>query len=228
MINSTPDSQLLLHVPVVSFIGKPDCGKTTLLEKLLPKLTSKGYKVGVIKHHVHEFEMDKPGKDTWKLKQAGACVVALSSPTGLGIIRDTDYDTEIEELVHRYFFDMDIVFTEGYKQKPFPKIEIYRSSVHETPLERDNTWVAMVADKKTDDDLPHFQPGEIDPLAHFIEDRFIKQAGQAKTTLMVNGKNIPLNNFVEGFLRKSLHGMTSALKGCENAKEITIHISNEK
>ena len=66
--------------PVVSFVGKPDSGKTTLLEKLIPELNRRGYRVGTIKHHVHQFEMDKPGKDTFRHKQAGARVVALSSP----------------------------------------------------------------------------------------------------------------------------------------------------
>ena len=70
-MTSKPEYVAVLVPPVVSIIGKPDCGKTTLLEKLIPELTNQGYRVGTIKHHVHEFEMDKPGKDTWKHKQAG-------------------------------------------------------------------------------------------------------------------------------------------------------------
>jgi molybdopterin-guanine dinucleotide biosynthesis protein B len=214
--------------PVVSIIGRPDCGKTTLLEKLIPELTNQGYRVGTIKHHVHEFEMDKPGKDTWKHKQAGARVVALSSPAGLGVIRDTEYDSPVAELVHRYFYDVDIVFTEGYKQEAMPKIEVYRSSVHPAPLpERDATWTAMVSDTEVADDLPHFQPDKITDIAAFIIKTFIKPGPKAKATLFVDGKNIPLNTFVEKFIRKSILGMTSSLKGCDKAMQITITVRND-
>lgn len=226
MIQSN-NNQTAIKPPVVSIVGKPDCGKTTLLEKLIPELTKQGYKVGTIKHHVHAFEMDKPGKDTWKHKKAGAAVVALSSPGGLGVIRDTEYDTTIEELVHRYFFDMDIVFTEGYKQEPMPKVEVYRSSVHNAPLHRDPTWSAMVSDIRIHDDLPYFSPDDATTLADFIINTFIKPTPKPVAMLFVDGKKIPLNNFVEGFLRKTFLGMASALKGCDSAREITITIRNE-
>ena len=214
--------------PVVSIIGKPDCGKTTLLEKLIPELANQGYRVGTMKHHVHEFEMDKPGKDTWKHNQAGARVVALSAPSGLGVIRDTEYDSPIEELVQRYVYDVDIVFTEGYKQEAMPKIEVYRSNIAPEPLPgRNATWSAMVSETKVADDLPHFQPDKIPAIAAFIINTFIKSKRQAKATLLVNGKTIPLNGFVQKFIRKSILGMISSLKGCDKAKQITITINND-
>ena len=97
---------------IIALVGKPDSGKTTLLEKLLPELNRRGYRIGTVKHHVHKFEMDKEGKDTWRHKQAGASTVALSSPTGLGIIRDVDHDQAIEELLDRYYYDVDLVIAE--------------------------------------------------------------------------------------------------------------------
>ncbi len=66
-------------IPIVSFVGKANSGKTTLLEKVVRELKLKGYRVAVIKHSPHGFEMDHPGKDSWRLTQAGSDIVALSS-----------------------------------------------------------------------------------------------------------------------------------------------------
>ena len=211
--------------PVIAFIGKPDSGKTTLLEKLIPELRRRGYRIGTIKHHVHTFEMDKPGKDTWRHKQAGASTVALSSPTGLGIIRDVDEDLTIEELVGRYYGDIDLVITEGYKRLGLPKIEVFRTALHTEPLpDRDDTWVAMVSDSVGPENLPCFGLDDVVGLANFLEERYIKPFPKQKTSLLVNGQPVYLNTFVESFLRQAITGMTCSLKGCQNPQEIIITI----
>jgi len=211
--------------PVIAFIGQPDSGKTTLLEKLIPELRRRGYRIGTIKHHVHTFEMDKPGKDTWRHKQAGASTVALSSPTGLGIIRDVPGDLTIEELVGRYYGDIDLVITEGYKRLGLPKIEVFRRALHGEPLpDRDKTWVAMVSDAPGPEDIPCFALDDIIGLADFLENRFIKPFPRQKTSLLVNGQPVYLNSFVESFLRQAITGMTCSLKGCQDPREIIITI----
>jgi molybdopterin-guanine dinucleotide biosynthesis protein B len=211
--------------PVIAFIGKPDSGKTTLLEKLIPELNRRGYRIGTIKHHVHTFEMDKPGKDTWRHKQAGARTVALSSPTGLGIIRDVSEDLTIEELIGRYYGDIDLVITEGYKRLGLPKIEIFRQALHSEPLpDRDDTWVAMVSDTAGPTDLLCFALDDIVGLADFLEEKFIKPFPRQKTSLLVNGQPVYLNSFVESFIRQAITGMTCSLKGCQNPEEIIITI----
>jgi len=214
--------------PIVSLIGKPDSGKTTLLEKLIPELNRQGYRVGTIKHHVHRFEMDKPGKDTWRHKQAGARVVALASPTGLGIIRDTDGDPDVRRLAAHAFTDVDLVITEGYKRLDLPKIEVYRTALHAEPLAgRDATWTAMVSDAPPTGDLPWFGLDDVAGLARFLINTFIKPAERPLATLMVDGQHIPLNSFVETFLRQSVVGMIGALKGCRAPREITVTIRND-
>ncbi len=211
--------------PVIAFVGKPDCGKTTLLEKLIPELGSRGYKIGTIKHHVHEFAFDREGKDTWRHKQAGARVVALSSPTGLGLIRDNDRDPAVAELVDRYFYDVDLVLAEGYKHTDLPKIEVHRSSAHASPLtDRDRTWQALVSDRATADNLPWFSLDDTIGLADFIVKRFLVRPGPVRATLLVDGQPVALNDFVEQFLARTVTGMTSALKGCEDGREITLTI----
>ncbi|MEJ2032181.1 MAG: molybdopterin-guanine dinucleotide biosynthesis protein B [Deltaproteobacteria bacterium] len=214
--------------PVISLVGRPDCGKTTLLEKLIPELNRRGYRVGTIKHHVHRFDMDRPGKDTWRHKRAGAKVVALSSPTGLGIIRDVEEDTPIEELVARYFDDVDLVITEGYKRAAMPKIEVYRRAAHSEPLPADHTWVAIVSDVPIAGDLPHFRPEDASGLADFLVERFLSLAPCAAITLLVDGKAVPLNQFAGTFLRQAVAAMVGSLKGCDGAREINLRIHNDE
>ncbi len=172
--------------PIVSVIGKANSGKTTLLEKLIPALIAQGVRVGTIKHHVHQFDMDRPGKDTWRHKQAGARVVALSSPTGLGIIRDREDELPLPELARRYFEDVALVLTEGYKGGPAPKVEVFRASVHQEPLaERDDTWLALVSDQELDFGLPRFGLEEAERLAHFLI-RVLLNDRQARPLLQTN------------------------------------------
>ena len=158
---------------MISIVGKARSGKTTLLEKLIPELVDRGLRIGIIKHHAHHFEMDQPGKDTWRLKKAGAQVVALSSPAGLGIIRTMQKDASLDDLVARYFFDMDLVLTEGYKNEQKPKIEVYRNTVHDTPLKGlNNELIARVSDVQ-DVNILCFQLDEVKRLADFLVARFI-------------------------------------------------------
>jgi len=214
---------------IIALVGKQDSGKTTLLEKLIPELTRRGYRIGTVKHHVHEFEMDREGKDTWRHKRAGASTVGLSSPSGLGIISDTDHDHAIEELLDRYYYDVDLVIAEGYKRTNLPKIEIFRSAAHNSPLAgRDQTWKAIISDTPIETVLPCFALEDIAGLADFLVSSFINKSGKTKVTLLADGVPVPLNSFVESFIRKAIQGMTGSLKGCDKARRITIVVHPDR
>ena len=162
--------------PVLALIGKPNCGKTTLIEKLIPALADKGVRVGTIKHHHGEIQMDTPGKDTWRHKQAGAKVVLLSSPVGIGLIQDTVADTPVEDLVSRYFQEVDLVIAEGYKWSTLPKIEVFRSTVYDEPMqEPGETLIAMVSDVAIRQGLPWFKNDDIGSLVEFILEKIVNQ-----------------------------------------------------
>jgi len=159
-------------LPMVSFIGSSGSGKTTLLEKLIPELTGRGLKVGTIKHHIHDFDMDRKGKDSWRHKQAGASISMISSPNRIGMVMDVDHDYNPYELAP-LFCNIDIVLSEGYKYKDVPKIEVYRPETHKDILLKDDkNLVALVSDVPVDLDLPRFLTRDIKELADFLIDYF--------------------------------------------------------
>ena len=156
---------------VLSIVGNSGTGKTTLMEKLIPEFKSRGLKVGTIKHHIHDFEMDKPGKDSWRHKQAGSDVSMISSPGQIGIVMDAVYDHKPDELLH-FFNNVDIVLTEGYKSGDNFKIEIIRSKRKDLPVKPlctgDERLLAVISDFYIDTDVPRFSAEDIEGLAVFI------------------------------------------------------------
>lgn len=120
--------------PVFSFVGSSGSGKTTFLEQLIPILVIKGCRVGLIKHDAHKFQIDKPGKDSYRLKEAGAETVSINSDDKLAIVQSHDGSYSIEDIILKFFGDMDIILTEGYKKSDIPKFEIYRENNGKPPV----------------------------------------------------------------------------------------------
>lgn len=165
-----PDPKI--STPFVSVVGNSGSGKTTFIEKLIPELIGRGLKVGTIKHDVHGFEMDKPGKDSWRHKQAGASATIISSPYQIGMVMDVAYDHKPDELL-AYFNGMDIILTEGYKRGDHPKMEIFRNEIINEPLcKNDKYLLAIITDSKIDIDVPTFFLEEVKEIAEFLIKHF--------------------------------------------------------
>lgn len=103
-------------IPIVCFVGASNVGKTTFLERLIPELERRGYRVGIVKHDAHSFEIDREGKDTWRLRRAGANTVAISSPEKVAVIRRTDEEMDLQVMAGRLFWSEDLLLTEGFKR----------------------------------------------------------------------------------------------------------------
>lgn len=160
---------------VISIIGKKNSGKTTFLAKLTPVLKARGYRIGVIKHDVHGYDIDHEGTDSWQHKHSGAHTVAVSSPQKISVIKDTEQDMDLDEIAKSYFSDVDLVITEGYKTAGKPQIEIFRSSVHKTTIDQEiKNLVALVSDESIDEGVPCFDIEEVEAVADFIEAKFLK------------------------------------------------------
>lgn len=161
-------------IPVFSLVGsKSNVGKTTVLCKLISILKARGYRIGTIKHDVHKFDIDHEGKDTWLHAQAGADVVCISSPEKLAIIEKVQEENSLDDVISRVK-DVDIIITEGYKGGDKPKIEVFRSAVATELATSDEELIGLVTDVKFDSDKPQFSFEEIELLADFVEDKFLK------------------------------------------------------
>ncbi len=158
--------------PIISVVGKSNSGKTTLIEKLIYELKKRNYRVGVIKHASHGFDIDKEGKDSWRHKTAGANTVVVAAPGIIAMIKDEPVDSL--DRLECYFHNSDLIITEGYKKEKKPKIEVFRPEIHKAPLcLNDDSLIAFVSDAPIDTRVPLFRTQEIDKLADLIEKQFL-------------------------------------------------------
>jgi len=214
-------------IPIISIVGKSDSGKTTLIEKLVPELTRRGYRVATIKHDVHGFEVDREGKDSWRHKQAGAHTVVISSPNKVALIRDVEKDLTLDEIREKLIQDVDLILSEGYKKDIQPKIEVFRKEKHKKLLctKKDNL-IAIVSNQKFNVGVPCFHLEDMKGLSTFIEKEFIKSKQKKEVSLRVDGRPIHMTPFVKDFLTKTVKGMLSSLKGCKTSQRIDIRIED--
>jgi molybdopterin-guanine dinucleotide biosynthesis protein B len=216
-------------IPIVSIVGKSDSGKTTLIEKLVPELTQRGYKIATVKHDIHGFEVDREGKDSWRHKQAGAHTVVISSPNKVALIRDVEKDLTLEEIREKLVQDVDLILSEGYKKDVQPKIEIFRKEKHKELLcTKEDNLVAIVSNKTFDiEGVPCFFLDDINSLAGFVEKRFLASKEEKGIILKVDGRVVSLTPFVKSFITNTIQGMLSSLRGCDTAKRIEIRIEGK-
>ncbi|MGQ9648320.1 MAG: molybdopterin-guanine dinucleotide biosynthesis protein B [Thermodesulfobacteriota bacterium] len=215
-------------IPIVSIVGKSDSGKTTFIEKLVPELTRRGYRIATVKHDVHGFEVDHEGKDSWRHKQAGAHTVVISSPEKVALIRDVDKDLTLSEIRERFIQDVDLIVSEGFKKDVQPKIEIFRKEKHKKLLcTKEDNLIAIVSDKKFRVGVPCFFLDEVKGVADFIEKKYLQPQKGRDVSLKVDGTRISMTPFVESFVARTIQGMLSSLKGCETAKRIEIRIEGQ-
>jgi molybdopterin-guanine dinucleotide biosynthesis protein B len=162
------------EIPILSVVGKSNTGKTTLIERLIPELVRRGFRVATIKHNRHGFEIDHEGKDSWRHKHAGARVTVVASPHRVALVEDAPRDYTMEELRDRYIRDVDLVLAEGFKKNPHPKIEVFRPEIHPERLcGPDDHCVAVVSEAPLTLAVPRFGPEDIPALCDFIEQHLL-------------------------------------------------------
>ena len=154
---------------ILSIIGKPDSGKTTLILKLLPELRKKRYRVAVAKHCPHGFNLDIEGKDSWRFTQQGAEGTFLSCANQIALIRPKKSKSSIKQRLLDYFSDFDLILMEGYNHEPGMKmIQIIRSSI-EDKLSTLEEIVAYISDLSLDTDKPVYKPDDLSGIVSLIE-----------------------------------------------------------
>ncbi|HHF2924210.1 TPA: bifunctional molybdopterin-guanine dinucleotide biosynthesis adaptor protein MobB/molybdopterin molybdotransferase MoeA [Vibrio alginolyticus] len=161
-----------LNIPILGFAAYSGTGKTTLLEALLPKLTEAGLRIGMLKHAHHNFDVDKPGKDSYRLRKAGASQMLIASRNRFALMTETpEAEAEFEYLLTRFDEDMlDVVLVEGCKNIAFPKIELHREEVGKPWLyPNDENIIAIASDSaELDSELPQMSINDLDAIAQFV------------------------------------------------------------
>lgn len=228
---------------ILGFYGCHDSGKTTLIEKLIPELKAKGYRVATLKNIPREFSIDTEGKDTYKHKQAGAGLVVASSESETSFIFNERMDfNEIIERIKNYNFD--VILVEGHKRQDIPKVKVGEMETMEnTVFEYDGSNFNEILNyiekeiqiEKIYEKLPlldckkcGFTCREMAELIFNKEKDYsdckIISEEEGGLLIEVDGKKIWTGGFVKNTVKNVIFGLVSSLKGGENAKEIKIKI----
>lgn len=166
-------------VPILGFAAYSGVGKTTLLSRIIPLLKQQGLRVGLIKHGHHNFDVDIPGKDSYRLRQAGASPVMIVSKYRRAIITELTPGQEPRLDDQLKLFDqseLDLVLVEGFKAEIFPKIELHRTGLgHPLLYPNDPNIIAIACDGALDipADLAQLDINQPEQVAAFILTRFI-------------------------------------------------------
>ncbi len=158
-------------IPVVSVVGESGAGKTTFLEKLIKELKARKVRVGVVKHHLHGADIDRPGKDTWRLAGAGAEAVAISTPEKVGLFKKLEREMNLDE-VAGLIGDVDIILAEGYKKGDKPKIEVNRSAHSNRLISDPAELIAVVSDVGWNVGVPVFGLEDSAGVADLLQSRY--------------------------------------------------------
>ncbi len=166
---------------VLGIAGYSGSGKTTLLTQLLPALRARGLRVGVIKHAHHQFDLDRPGKDSYELRQAGAARVLVASSRRWALLaeREEDGDPPLRELLTRIATpDLDLILVEGFRHERFPKLEVHRPAQGRDLLCKDDPSILAIA---TDSalilprEIPCFDLNDYPSITEFVWQRHLAQ-----------------------------------------------------
>ncbi len=162
------------HPPILGFAAFSGTGKTTLLVRLLAVLRARGYRVGAVKHAHHGFETDKPGKDSYELRKAGAVQTLVASRKRWALVTERDGDDEprLDDLLRQLDRNaLDFILVEGFKAERFPKIELYRPRLgHPLLHPDDDSIIAIAADAPlpVNTSLPLLDLNRPEDIADFV------------------------------------------------------------
>ncbi len=207
--------------PVICIVGRSNSGKTTLVEKLLPELRARGYRIATAKH-AQEIDIDRPGTDSARHLQAGSEAVVLASNEELAMMRGLTAAPTLDEVVRLLGEDCDLIIAEGFKSESAPKIEVQRSATG--PLLTDLKGLfAVVTDEPVDTPVRRFSFSQIRELADLIEAGFIKPNPE-HVSVYVNGRPVSLGSFPREFVKNISLALAASLKGADEPRTMEIRI----
>jgi len=172
-----------MAVPILSFVGRSNSGKTTLIERVIPELVRAGYKVATVKHTGHGFNLDTEGKDSWRHKRAGASSVMVLSKGSMAMFADVSDQISVEEMRDRFLdHSYDLIIAEGWKHENYPKIVVIREEIGEISISREGL-LAVVSDKPVDLSVPLFGLDDVAGVTDLIMKQFPRLSSRADQAL---------------------------------------------
>ncbi len=211
-------------VPTVSLVGKSGVGKTYVMTRMIAELKTRGYRVATLKHSHHSIDLDLEGKDSWQHAQAGSDIVAISAPHMFAVMAQVDRDIGLAEISRLIGPDFDIILAEGFKQGNAAKIEVHRRETGSDMVCEPDDLLAIVTDERLDMSVPQYAPDDAAGIVDLIEEQCLRQSDGDMVSLHVDGKQVPLNDFVRRLFSNVLSGLISPLKGIGEADAIDIVI----
>jgi molybdopterin-guanine dinucleotide biosynthesis protein B len=205
---------------IIGVVGWKDTGKTTVVAHLVGLLSGKGYKVGTVKHAHDRVDLEPEGTDSMKHLGAGA---ALTVTAGEDITVVTDCDGgDLERLLVRYLWSCDYIVVEGFKETAMPKIAVVAEG-EAVPAEAQNV-VAVICRGEPREGYQAFTFDQIDELLAYLLESGIIGPPSGQTVLVINGKPVPINDFVQTSLAGVIRGFITSLKDIEPPATISLHI----
>jgi molybdopterin-guanine dinucleotide biosynthesis protein B len=156
-------------------VGKSGVGKTTALELVIREIKMRGYRVGTVKHDTHGFEIDKPGKDSWRHARAGSDAVVVSGPHKMALIRSVDEEMHLDKIIP-LMGDVDLVITEGYKRGDKPKIEVTRQERGTELICQPAELIGIMADYPVDVPVPQFDLDDAAGVVNLLEELYLRRS----------------------------------------------------
>jgi molybdopterin-guanine dinucleotide biosynthesis protein B len=206
--------------PIISIVGKSESGKTTLMEKLIAELKSRGYRVATVKHAPNESSFDEPGKDSWRHVRAGSEAAVISSSDKLVIIKPLEQEAGFEQLARLLGEDYDIILAEGFKVSDAPKIEVHRRQSGPL-LPKPRKLIAVATDEPLDTRTRQFSLDDAKGIADLLEKGFLKPQRE-RLSLYVNQAPVVLTTFPKQIIANILLALASSLKGVNKVKSLDI------
>jgi molybdopterin-guanine dinucleotide biosynthesis adapter protein len=211
--------------PIISIVGRSKSGKTTLIEKLIVELKSRGYHVATAKHTHRDMTAPQSDKDSDRHLRAGSEASLIIDPHGLMMIKPLQKELTLEQIAQVIGEDYDLILTEGYKADDAPKIEVHRKD-NAPPLTDIKKLFAIATDEPLDAKVRQFGLDDVKPIADLIETGFIKP-NRERFTLLVNDVPIVLNAFTEEFVENVTLAMANNLKGVGKIGTLKIFLKKE-